>query len=823
MKNLLFLHQNWTFRQKDQGEWLPATVPGVVHTDLLANRRIGDPFFGTNELELQWIEDQDWEYRTVFSLPADWLSRQHVELVFKGLDTYASVYLNDKPVLEANNMFREWRAEVGTLLNTDKNELRVLFRSPIREDLPKKQQLPYELPAGGDQDQKTSPFTRKAPYHFGWDWGPRFVTCGLWQPVYLEAWDTARIRQVQIVARGIQPEKATVKVRVEIEADSAGSAQLWAGTAEGKVTTAREIRLAPGKQTHELTLEIANPRLWFPRGYGEQALYRFVIKLSDGSQLLDETAVRTGLRTLELRREQDEWGESFMFIVNGIPVYAKGANWIPPDSFLPRVTRQRYRELLNSAVEANMNMLRVWGGGIYENDTFYELCDELGILVWQDFMFACAMYPGDPDFLDSVREEARYQIRRLRHHPSIAIWCGNNEIEQGWFDWGWAETLPESVWQDYKRLFYGLLPEVCAEEDPGRPYWPSSPSSLLREEPNSQRMGDTHYWGVWHFNKPFEDYLEQHPRFMTEFGFQSFPEKKTVAAYAPGDQWDINSPVMLLHQKHPRGNQLIHDTMRRYYPEPKDFESFLYLSQVQQAEGIKIGAEHLRRIRPRCMGSLYWQLNDCWPVASWSSIDCFGRWKALHYYARRFYSPVLVSLLLSEAEVRAYAISDLQKRLTARLELTLFALTGERLWRDVRKVEIPAFASQQVWRADVDALLQSTSLKNAFLTAELRSGERSLSKNLLFFRPVKDLQLPVPHIGISVNAGENGATIHLETGVPAFAVQLQTERLEGRFSDNFFFLLPGEPVQVQFLPEGKWDPDQFVRELSLRSLADTFV
>ncbi|PYS69255.1 MAG: hypothetical protein DMF73_15115, partial [Acidobacteria bacterium] len=571
------------------------------------------------------------------------LKRANLELVFEGLDTYSNVFLNDQLLISTDNMFRTWRVNFKRLAKPGANTLRILFRSPINEVLPVMARMNYELPAGNDQGEKTSPHTRKAPYQYGWDWGPRFVTSGIWRPVFLEAWDDARVADLHIQTREIRADIANVTAEVEVIAAARTNATIVLNNLTNKTVTRRSLTLTPGTNRVALNITIPHPSLWWPNGLGSHPLYTFKAQLLIKGKPIDEARIRTGLRSLELRRQRDDTGESFTFVINGVPVFAKGGNWIPADSFPSRITKDKYRKLVQSARDTNMNMLRVWGGGIYESNYFYELCDEMGILVWQDFMFGCSLYPADEAFLENVRQEAADNVKRLRNHPSIVIWVGNNEIESGWFHWGWKERFPASLWDDYRKIFYGVLPDVCASLDPSRPYWPSSPSSNLKDDPESQKMGDLHYWQVWHASAPFAEYEKQFPRFMSEYGFQSFPQLETVATYTEPADREVSSPVMMVHQRHPRGNQLIREYMLREYPEPKDFESFLYVSQVLQAEGIKIGAEHLRRIMPHNMGSLFWQIDDCWPVASWSSIDYTGRWKALQYYARRFYNDILIS------------------------------------------------------------------------------------------------------------------------------------------------------------------------------------
>ena len=566
-------------------------------------------------------------------------------------------------------MYRQWRAAVRPLLRPKGNELVVVFRSAINEDLAKVGARGYELPAVNDLGEKTSVYARKAPYHYGWDWGPRFVTCGIWKPVRLEGWDDARLVDVALRQKELGKDKAALSAEVEVMGSrptaavvgsqpAAAGATLEVAVQGGGPPVTVRVPLKEGVQAHTVPFEILQPKLWWPNGYGEQALYRVTTRLLVGGMVVDERTSRIGLRTLELRRQKDELGKSFEFVVNGVPVFAKGANWIPADSFLPRVTRERYADLLGSARAAHMNMLRVWGGGIYESDDFYDLADEMGLLVWQDFHFSCSLYPADAKFLANVEAEAEDAIRRLRNHASVALWNGNNEVEAAWFQWGWKERYPAWLWNDYKAIFHDLLPRAVARLDPTRAYWPSSPSANLEALPGDCCNGDMHYWGVWHGKEPFTAFEHQRTRFMSEYGFQSFPELKTVRSFARWDDLSLESPVMLSHQKSGPGNQLIREYLLREYQEPKDFASFLYVSQVLQAEGIKTAAEALRRARPRVMGSLYWQLNDCWPVASWSSIDYFGRWKALQFYARRFYAPVLVSTSEQDGQVSVSVVSD---------------------------------------------------------------------------------------------------------------------------------------------------------------------
>ena len=822
-KTVMQIDDGWQFREVGKTDWHNATVPGCVHTDLLANKLIDDPFYRDNEKKQQWIDKKDWEYRTTFKVTPATLARGNVELVFEGLDTYAQVYLNERPILSADNMFRTWRVDAKQALQAGDNNLRIVFRSPINEILPVMAKLNYQLPASNDQGEKTSPFTRKAPYHYGWDWGPRFVTSGIWRPISVEAWDKVRINDLQLIVKSVTPTAAELTANIEVEASTSGAATILLENLRDKlVAEKRQVNLTPGTNRVTFNFFVAHPALWWPNGLGAQPLYSFRARSVVNGQVADERTTRTGIRTLELRRQRDEAGESFMFVINGIPVFAKGGNWIPSDSFVTRITKDKYRFMIDSVRASNMNMLRVWGGGIYEADEFYELCDEMGILVWQDFMFACSMYPGNQEFLDSVRAEAIDNVKRLRNHPSIVLWAGNNEIETAWMNWGWRQNLPASLWDDYKKIFHGVLQEVCAAYDPTRVYWPSSPHGGLDDDPDSLRSGDVHFWRVWHAAEPFSDYEKQNPRFMSEYGFQSFPNIETVKAYTVPSDRDIESPIMLAHQRHPRGNQLVREYMLRDYAQPKDFESFLYVSQVLQAEGIRIGAEHLRRIMPHNMGSLYWQINDCWPVASWSSIDYFGRWKALQYYARRFYSELLISPTVQKGYLKLFVVSDRPKPLPAKIKVTLMNLDGVTLKSFERDVTVEALTSRSYFDMRVAELLEGTADKNAVVYCELLVNGKPISTHDYFFSPFKELKFSKPTINSEVVRTRGGFSVKLVTDKFAKAVYLAVAEHDGFFSDNYFNLVPGKEVTVDFRSSKPLSLEQFKERLQIRSVFDAF-
>lgn len=817
------LDSGWQFRavanvdRSDVKEWHPAQVPGVVQTDLLNNKMIPDPFDRDNEFRLQWIGLADWEYQTTFQVDAAALAHDHLDLVFAGLDTFADVYLNDQAILHADNMFRTWRIPAKAALKPGPNTLRIVFHSAVEKMIPYVKSLPYILPSisthnyGNEENIATAPYTRKAPYNYGWDWGPRFMTEGIWQPVRLETWDALRIENFHIHQQSITADQANVTEEVEIEASRPTTATLALAhdemsgpqTADGTQT----LQLNAGINHVSVPLRITAPKLWYPVGYGAQNRYRFFAQVRTGRELAAHAETKTGLRSIELRRVPDQWGKSFEFVVNGIPVFAKGADVIPFDSFPNRVTPEIHRNILQSARDAHMNMVREWGGGYYESDDFYDICDELGIMVWQEFMFGGDMIPGDVRFQENVRQEAIDQIKRLRDHPSVVVWCGNNEVETGWWHWGdrqeFKESIPpetrDRVWQDYVIMFADILKSAVMQYGDPTPYTPSSPSANFEEIPDNQHNGDMHYWAVWHQQAPASDYTKQFPRFMSEYGFQSFPEMRTIRTYAHNpEDFDIRSTVMQAHQKNKGGNERILTYMLREYRQPKDFASFVYLSQVQQAEIIKIGAEHLRRQRPRTMGSLYWQLNDCWPVASWASIDYYGRWKALHYYARRFYDDVLISPFLHDDKVDVYVVSDKLQPFPGTIHMRLLDFSGNVLLEETKDVRVPAQSNAIYFSVEKAALSAKADLHKSFLVFDLDVSGKRVSRNLIFFDVMHDLDLPVaPKIETTLSKTSEGYTITLQSTKLARNVYLSFGDLDVETADNYFDLLPGEPVTIR--------------------------
>lgn len=826
----------WVFKQERDTRWRQATVPGTIHTDLMDHQLIHDPFYGEEEKQVQWVDKVNWAYQTTLDVDRELLDNNHIELVFHGLDTYTDIAINGQSVYKTDNMFRQYTIDVKKYLHQGENILQVTFESPINQDIMKSLTRGVNYPAdnddsqlGGVTQQKLSVFARKAPYHYGWDWGPRFVTSGIWKPVELIAYSAAKIEDVYVNQKEVSEEQAQLLISIEIEASRSLTVDCL--VQYGDIKKHITCDLQKGANNLEVPVNLTHPRLWWSRGLGKAHRYNVQVSVSRNKQVIDTTTFKHGIRKVALVRDHDEHGQTFYLKLNDVPVFCKGANHIPNDSFIPRVTKERYEHEINSAVEANMNMLRVWGGGIYEQDIFYELCDENGLLVWQDFMFACSMYPGDSSFLENVRQEAIDQTKRLRRYASVVLWCGNNEIDVAWAEfeekagWGWkqkySDTLRKQLWLDYKKLFHGVLAEVTSNVVPNEPYWPSSPLADLTNDKEQHALGvktsgDVHYWDVWHGKQPFEAYNDNVGRFMSEYGFQSFPSIETIKTFAEPSSYDISSDVMLHHQKNGAGNQLIKTYMEKYLPEPKDFDSFLYMSQVLQAEGIKHAIEAHRRNKPYCMGTLYWQMNDCWPVASWSSIDYFGRWKALHYQVKESFKDVLVSIEEKSEQLNIFIVSDLLTSQALTLSVSLLDLAGKVMKHHQSKVDGPENTSQCVQTINLSELLGDMPRDTVVLKVKLSNREQVIDVKKHYFVSTK--QLSLEPADITIIRDETNHCFNISTTAFAKSIELKSEEA-GYFSMNYFDLLPGETVNVQFFKRNQLTPE--LPEVTIRSLIDT--
>ena len=801
----------------------PATVPGSVHTALLAAGRIPDPFVGDAERHLQWVGERDWTYRRTFDVAPEVAAAAGVRLRAEGLDTLGTVRLNGQVLGAVDNMNRTWRWDVAGVLRAGENTIEVAFRSPLSEmaERTAERALP-EWRGALEPDGRG--YVRKAPCTFGWDWGPVLVTQGIWRSIGLEVVPVARLADVHVrqTHRAGRVE-LSIGCTVECVRDAALAVRCVVSHSGGDV--ARSSPVPVGGLSHAATVELAvdAPELWWPNGMGAHPLYTVRVELEADGVGVDVWTRDIGLRTLRLVRQPDAWGESFHFEANGVPFFAKGANWIPADALVTRVTPEQTDALLQSAAEAHFNMVRVWGGGVYETDAFYDACDRLGLCVWQDFMFACSAYPSDDDaFLASVRAEAEDAVRRIRHHAALALWCGNNEIEQGLVGDAW--TGDTMAWSDYDRLFNGLLPEVAAALDPDTDYWPGSPHSPgRREDFNDPTRGDAHLWDVWHGKQPFEWYRTCEHRFCSEFGFQSFPELRTVEAYTEPADRNVTSYVMECHQRSPPGNALILHYLLDWFRLPTDFAQTLRLSQVLQGLAMQYAVEHWRRSMPRGMGTLYWQLNDCWPVASWASIDYFGRWKALHHLARRFYAPLLVSGVEDGPRVTLHVTSDRRQPVQGEVAWTLTDLDGAVVREGRQPVEAAPGANTEAGTLDFAAEVEAHTARGLILWIELAVGGETVARNLVLFARPKHLALREPGIAWTVEAGAPGtARVTLAAERPALWATVELADADAWTSDNVLHLRPGAPQTIELrVPDGLTLRDVQAR-VRVQSLVDTY-
>jgi beta-mannosidase len=810
----------WQFCRAGTQEWLPASVPGGVHTDLLALGRIPDPFVGDNEKRLSWMAESAWIYQRQFTVSADLIKQPRIELVCDGLDTLAALSLNGQELGRTANMFRQYRFDVKPLLTAGENILTIAFDSPVRYCAP--QQAARPMP-GVSQAIPGGPHLRKAPCQFGWDWGPQLPPIGIWKDIRLEGFEGACIADVRLSQQHINGQVTiTAQLTLQNQDDAPCLADLRLTAPDGQVFKSNAAIPPDGKVL--LQTVIANPQLWWPNGYGSQPLYQVKIELRQAEVLLDQRDYKIGLRTIELRQEPDEWGRSFTFVVNGLPIIAKGSNWIPADSFPTRITDASLEGLIRSAAQTHQNMLRVWGGGIYEEERFYDLCDRYGILVWQEFIFSCSVYPlDDAEFLENVHIEVSENIRRLRHRTSLALWCGNNEMEWGWVDWGWKGAEFAALKAAYDQFFHHTLPEWCAAEDPEHAYWPSSPSSDTPfENPNGQQQGDAHYWDVWHGRKPFTAYRNQYPRFMSEFGFQALPPLETIRTYAEEADWNMTSYIMERHQKNDSGNQLMVAQMLDTFRLPKNFESLVYLSLVLQAEGIRYGVEHWRRYPRRVSGILYWQLNDCWPVASWSSLDYFGRWKALHYAARRFFAPLLLSIEDMPTSQDVFITNETREAWEGSLRWSLETLDGKVLDENEVQAQVAPFDAALVCHLDFSGRLTDELSRETVFMVELWQAGHIVTRQTAFFVPTKHLNLADPAIRANFHITGGVIQIELTSQTLARLVECSLEGADVVFSDNYFDLPAGRTATITApLPAG-WTAPQVQAACKVRSIYDSF-
>lgn len=787
----------WRMREADSQTWHSAHVPGSVYADLMADGTMPDPFWRENELDAFERMKKDYVYQRAFTVTEAQLAHAHVELVCEGLDTLAHVSLNGREIAFADNMHITWVWDVKEQLHAGENTLEIRFDSPILYCAKKADEAP-----GWESSDATPGFRhlRKAHCMFGWDWGPRLPDTGIWRPIFLRTWDAARLENA-LMLQAHHDGVVDVTIRPEIAGESAWSAEITAPDGE--------VIIIPETTAAEQVVRVKNPQLWWPNGLGKQPLYRVTVRLATG----DTRVWRIGLRTMTVSREKDEWGEEFCHVVNGMKVFAMGADYIPEDNILARVTPERTRRLLEDCKAANFNAIRVWGGGYYPDDAFYDICDELGLMVWQDLMYACAFYDLTPDFERSIRVETHQNVARLRHHASLALICGNNEMEMfmagansaliNHRTWEFVPTYPHHI-TDYVKMFEYILPAIVKETAPQTYWWPASPSSGGNfDAPNDENRGDNHYWDVWHGEKPFTEYRKFFFRYASEFGFQSFPCLKSVEQFTLPDDRNIFSRVMERHQRNQAANGKILSYLSQTFRYPNSFDDLLYASQLMQAEAIRYGVEHWRRNRGRCMGAIIWQLNDIWPVASWASIDYYGRWKALHYAAKRFFAPVMISAeeegeLSQNPKINEYHPAPLEKsfRLNVCNE-TLRDVTGEVVWalrtpdgaivrQNQQTLTIPAMSAKWLDKVDcADASLTGHYVSFAFVVDDV-----ALSEGTCIFCAPKHFEFVDPRLTVETC----GDTLVVTSHAYAKQVWLESEDADLLLDDNAFDMNPGTKV-----------------------------
>lgn len=824
------LHDNWRFRQGRSENWFPATVPGTVHTDLMANELIEDPFFRLNERSVQWVDKEDWMYETTFNATAEEVNAENQEIVFKGLDTYADVYLNHERILVADNMHRTWKCDVKGKLREGENLLEVYFNSPIKVDLPKYDQYDYTFNTGPDQSQnggifnKTlSIFARKAGYHYGWDWGPRLVTSGIWRDIDLVTWNGLKLDNVQYIQKDVNASRAEIKTVVRVFSDSDLQNAEVSITADGKTVATKKTALKKGMNNVTLDYTVKKPRLWWTNGLGEPYLYDFNTTVKAGK---DEVAQSDaiGIRSLKLITKDDAQGRSLTFELNGKPVFMKGVDMIPLDNFLPRVSHEKYDKHVLDAKAVNMNMIRVWGGGVYEDDYFYDLCDRNGILVWQDFMFACSTYPADEAFLANIRQEAIDNVERLRNHCSIALWCGNNECQDVYYGWGGRynyykeKGVEELTTKQFKDMYFRTLPEVVDEYGGGISYRPSSPYAF-EDTPSDGIHGDAHYWGVWHGRDSIGHYNVEKARFFSEYGFQSFPEFESVKIYAPEERdWSINSEVMMAHQRAGSyANNLIKEYMDEEFRTPEDFPSFLYVGSILQGDAIKTAVEAHRRDMPHCMGTLVWQHNDCWPVASWAGRDYYGRWKAQQYYSKAAYDDILVSPVVINDTLTVNIVTDRRTPAKGKFTITAMTLDGKPFMTKSFDYTAKPLTSTEVFSSKVADLLDGRNRGDVIFYTTFTTGDRTYD-NVGFSTKQKHMNYTAPDYTLDVAKAGDGFDVTIGSDVFARGVFLSLDGIDNFFSDNYFNIMPGSKRTIHVTtPLNEQD---FRNQLKLISMGD---
>lgn len=828
MEHRITLNGTWNWCDMESKEWHKGSVPGTVLTDMMDGGLIEDPYWRTNEYETRELSRSDYRYEREFEVPESFFREEEQCLVFEGLDTIADIYLNDELLLAVNDMHRTWRIDVKGKLKAV-NRLAVAFHSPTA--FIEKADREGDIFYASTGCMKGNGALRKAHYMFGWDWGPQLPDAGIFRSVYLSGFSIARLDDVRIrQEHGAGGVKLSVEssVRKLSESDTAGSGILACKITapDGTVLTVeKEVGI---NETIEALIEA--PQLWWPNGYGAQPLYTVRVELRRSDSVLDVWERTIGLRTVTVCTDADEWGNQFAFVVNGQKIFAMGANYIPEDNLLGHLSEERSERLIRDCARANFNCIRIWGGGYYPEDYVYDACDRYGILVWQDLMFACNVYDLNDEFEANILAETADNVKRIRHHACLGLWCGNNEMEWGWRDWGRLEGHRPKYKADYTKIFEMLLPRLVKQVDDQTYYWLSSPSSGGSfDDPNDFNRGDNHYWEVWHSNKPFTEYRDFYFRFCSEFGFQSFPGKKTLDSFSLPEDQNIFSEVMESHQKNGLANTKIFSYISGYYKYPKDMESIAYISQILQLKAIQYGVEHWRRNWGRCMGSIYWQLNDCWPVASWASIDYYGRWKALHYGAKRFYARFMATACEKEelsTEIDYYIHNESFEERKAVLRVRLIDRDFHTLYETETEITAAAFEVKNVLPMDFAPFLAEAGMKKrAVAEYSLIEDGCIVSRGTTLFVKPKYFDFKTPEYRVSVTEKADGFCIHAEADTYVSYAELSLDEYDVVLEDNFFDITSEEGVDITV--DKKEFPNQVTAEevaaaLHIRSVADSF-
>lgn len=866
------LNGTWQMQEREGDKAYEAKVPGTVLSCLLEHEAIPDPYYRDNEYEVRDLFWKDYSFKRTFTPDAEVLAQEHVDLVCHSLDTLTEVYLNGRLLGRTDNMHRTWKFAVENVLREGENKIEIIFLSALQYardyKTDEKKEIVYESPC----TTKGNEFIRKAHSMFGWDWGAQLIDAGIQRDIELVSYTEAVLEDVDIVQTH-RSKEVEILVHADVAAECGAQKICVTLTDPDGISCSKEVeavwptepdkqemtRLTCGKlvqkKSADISFTVENPQLWWPNGFGEHPLYRVNVTLvsenntktgtESGIETRPESGIETGpeirtksntetrefqigLRTLYISQEKDEWGSEFAFCINGVKIFTMGANYIPEDCVYPRVTRQKLESLIDASVRANYNCLRVWGGGYYPSDYFYELCDKNGLIVWQDLMFACNVYEVTEAFEANIAAEAKENVRRLRHHACLGLWCGNNELETAWVNWTDFDGNSEYLRADYIRQFEYILPKAVKEVDDRTFYWPSSPSSGgCFDDPNAENRGDVHYWEVWHGQKPFTDYRNYYFRFCSEFGFQSFPGKKTVWSFTEEEDRNIFSTVMESHQKNSSANGKILYYLSENFRNPKNSENLLYVSQILQAAAIKYGVEHWRRNRGRCMGALYWQINDEWPVASWSSIDYYGRWKALHYYARNFYAPVAGSVVRNGFAIEAWLENESLSEAVCEVEISLKTMDLTVLKTVTARGSCQALSAAKAAEADFGEAMQGVSEEEVFVAVTFRFADGRVQREAEPLVPYKHLRMQQPEIQTAVREEGESYLITVTTDVMAAYVELELEEADCIFSDNYFMLTDREPVTIALSKKDIFrgsiaSAEELKQQLRIKSLRDSY-